>query len=255
MYVGSKLLLVVTTTDEDEDDNFNDGGPTWPGYQQPWQPPHRRLSNIKEYRKRHPKHINLYNLSKAANSSAVYKCVRSGTVPSFPICVYEPAEDKFISAALLSNGIWEPYMTRVLQAVLRKYPQASLVDIGANIGYFSFLAAKMGHDVVAIEPYYRNVLHFHHGVAAGGFLDRVALVYNAISNKHTTVTLKDNKDNKGGISVRIPDPQGNENRISTITLDDLLQVTSNPVAVIKLDIGNYLLFWCLTCRASSKSDD
>ncbi|XP_064643054.1 uncharacterized protein LOC135497200 [Lineus longissimus] len=239
MYVGSKLLLVVTSTDEDEDDSAYDESPTWSGLPYRWQPSYRRLSNIKEYRRRHPKHLHLYNLSKAANSSDVYKCVKSGTVPSFPICVYNPVEDKFISAALLSNGIWEPYMTRGLQAVLRKYPQATLIDIGANIGYFSFLAAKMGHDVVAIEPYNRSVLHFHRGAEVGGLTDRLTLVYNAISDKHTSVTLKDNNDNKGGISVRIPDSPSNKNRISTITLDDLLQVVDNHVAVIKLDIEGY----------------
>jgi len=46
-------------------------------------------------------------------------------------------------------GIWEPNLTRWIQE--RFSPGDTFIDVGANIGYFSLLAAKLGGKAVAIE--------------------------------------------------------------------------------------------------------
>src|ERR1019366_3290126 len=46
-------------------------------------------------------------------------------------------------------GIWEPNLTRWIQE--RLSPDDTFIDVGANIGYYSLLAAKLGSQVVAIE--------------------------------------------------------------------------------------------------------
>ena len=40
-------------------------------------------------------------------------------------------------------------------------------DTGANIGLYSLIAARMGHEVVAVEPYKQNLHHFHKAVQLG----------------------------------------------------------------------------------------
>ncbi len=55
----------------------------------------------------------------------------------------------FISGYLFKKGIWEPSITMQVQRELTKYPQAMFLNIGANIGYYSLLAASMGHHVIA----------------------------------------------------------------------------------------------------------
>ena len=55
----------------------------------------------------------------------------------------------FKSSALQTDGIWEPYITPILQMALNKYPESILIDVGANIGYYSLMAAKMGHTSIA----------------------------------------------------------------------------------------------------------
>ncbi|MGW6506030.1 FkbM family methyltransferase [Streptomyces niveus] len=57
-----------------------------------------------------------------------------------------------IQRYLYMFGVWEPHMTRWLQGRLR--PGDTFIDVGANIGYYSTLAAQLvgdGGRVVAIE--------------------------------------------------------------------------------------------------------
>ena len=97
--------------------------------------------------------------------------------------------------------------------------------------------------MVAIEPYMSNVHHFHAGVRHSHFQDRILLVRNAMSHRHGVVTMCDNSDNKGGISVLLPGQPsvqaatGVNKNVPTIIMDDLLQVVSTDIAIIKIDIG------------------
>ena len=65
----------------------------------------------------------------------------TSTLPNFIICVYTSNQDKFISAGLRSTGIWEPELTRLFIRALEILPHAVFLDIGANLGYYSLLAA------------------------------------------------------------------------------------------------------------------
>ena len=62
-------------------------------------------------------------------------------------------QDQFVSRRIREEGIWEPYETSLLLSMLR--PGDVFVDVGANIGYFSILAASVvgeGGAVFAFEP-------------------------------------------------------------------------------------------------------
>jgi len=59
-------------------------------------------------------------------------------------------KDRGIHADLFISGIREPHATRYLQEILR--PDWSVVDIGANIGYYALMEARKVKTVYAIEP-------------------------------------------------------------------------------------------------------
>ena len=59
---------------------------------------------------------------------------------------------KFVSGNLHTQGVWEPQITALLQKALRQDTTSTLVDVGAHVGYYSLLAAAMGHKVISIEP-------------------------------------------------------------------------------------------------------
>ncbi|MEM9254679.1 MAG: FkbM family methyltransferase [Pseudomonadota bacterium] len=62
-------------------------------------------------------------------------------------------EDRFVSAQLRREGLWEPYETSLLCQLLQ--PGDVFVDAGANIGYFSLIGAQrvgVAGAVFAFEP-------------------------------------------------------------------------------------------------------
>ena len=201
-------------------------------------PPQRKLTNI--YDKRgFLRNVHIYDLQQPLPQNRSFECVTSGTAPSFQICVYDPNVDKFISAALLSDGIWEPYITKIFQKALNKYPDSLVIDVGANIGYYTLLSAKMGHPVIAVEPLYENAIRFQKGVQLGQFRSNIYLAYNALSDRHENVSLTMNVDNQGGISVRRRISSDNKLTppVATATMDDLMGITDFSQAIIKIDIG------------------
>lgn len=52
--------------------------------------------------------------------------------------------------ALLTDGCYEPQMTRLVETVIS--PADVFLDVGANEGYFSLVAARLGARVLAVEP-------------------------------------------------------------------------------------------------------
>lgn len=62
-------------------------------------------------------------------------------------------QDRHVSRQLREQGVWEPYETALVMQLLK--PGHVFVDVGANIGYFSLLAAsRVGNagSVYAFEP-------------------------------------------------------------------------------------------------------
>ena len=45
--------------------------------------------------------------------------------------------------------MYEPGITYLIQQCLSNYPEALFMDLGANIGYYSLLAARSGHKTIA----------------------------------------------------------------------------------------------------------
>ena len=69
-------------------------------------------------------------------------------------------------------GCYEPHNTRLLRTVLR--PGDTFVDVGANIGYFSLLAAQLVGPkgaVYAFEPFAQNFADLEKNVERNGYLN------------------------------------------------------------------------------------
>lgn len=65
-----------------------------------------------------------------------------------------PPTFDFVKQEFEKSGVWEPKTTEYVEANL-KAGQAFL-DIGANVGYYSILASKLGAKVTAFEPSLNN---------------------------------------------------------------------------------------------------
>merc|ERR1711871_1665152 len=93
-----------------------------------------------------------------------------------------------------------------MQRVLHMRPGAAFVDIGANIGYFSFVAAAHGRDVVLFEPNPYNTELVNATVAANNWTSRVHVFQTAVAHEWQppacTNMTKSGKDNLGNLLIR-----------------------------------------------------
>jgi FkbM family methyltransferase len=110
-----------------------------------------------------------------------------------------------IQRYLYEFGVWEPHLTRWIQRALR--PGDAFIDVGANIGYYTLLAARaVGPEgrVVAIEPspQFRQVMTSAISSARHRNV-RVAGVAAAGVAKHETFWLED-PANLGGTTMIRP---------------------------------------------------
>ncbi len=206
----------------------------------------RKLSNIHDPRQR-SYHLRLFDLDKdVAENSHTIDCIMTQTSQPFHICIHPTYRDKYISLSLWESGVWEPYITPIIQRGLNKYPDAIFVDIGANIGYYTLMAAKMGHQVIAVEPAHDNFVRLHKGAQLNKLTHKIWAIFNAMSDSHENATLIENSENQGGIRVR-PISRSEAERIvgrgkghkviKTTTIDHLLELGDISQAILKIDIG------------------
>ena len=107
-------------------------------------------------------------------------------------------QDRHVSRRLREEGIWEPYETALLMSLLR--PGQVFVDVGANIGYFSLIAARLvgdGGAVYAFEPDPLNFRLLQASVASNGLTRRVHAVSAALAAKEGEGLLYLSADNLG----------------------------------------------------------
>lgn len=196
-------------------------------------------------------YIRIYNISESLLQDK-RGCITTQTKPSFIICTYDKNLDKFISNSLQSSGLWEPKMTKLFQEVLKQTGKVTVIDIGANIGYFSLLSAALGHYAIAIEPVERNVQKLAQATGLNNFQGKIVSLRNALSSERRQVRLSLPRDGNQGAAKVLTDEEllYNKNYItsSSIVLDDLHGLIHTRDVVIKIDIEGH------ECRILEKSD-
>lgn len=113
------------------------------------------------------------------------------------------------------------------------HPDWLVIDIGAQIGQYSLFAAKIVRDVVAIEPFFDNIIRFHKSVVSENLQGRIRLITNAISDQRNQIqSLQKIENNIGGQflvrsienqeSYSRQDREKNKYLVETIWLDDIM---------------------------------
>lgn len=134
-----------------------------------------------------------------------------------------------IQRSIYYLSVYEPAETRVLLDVLR--PGDTFLDIGANIGYFSMLAASRGARVYSWEPVPHVRERFTENRDLNGF--DISVFATALSNSSGTVEFQlPAPSNWGNGSIGVE--SGVVSRVPTERLDDALDLDS--VRLIKIDV-------------------
>jgi len=137
---------------------------------------------------------------------------------------------------LATHEIYEPLETALFKKEIKS--GQTVLDIGANIGYYTLIAAKLVGPrgrVYAFEPDPDNFSLLKKNFESNGYAN-VIPVNLAVSDTTKTARLFLNKTNKG--DHRLYDSQDNRSSISvqTIKLDDFFKKLDKKINFIKMDI-------------------
>lgn len=123
--------------------------------------------------------------------------------------MYVDTRDVSISSHLIMSGSWEPWITDVYTNVGgaqgRMMSGETFVDVGANCGWYSLLAASMGLTVHSYEPNPRLCELMRKTRSVNGFLDTWSIHECALSSAPGMTNLCFTHDNQGGAFVLDPD--------------------------------------------------
>jgi len=116
--------------------------------------------------------------------SPEFQIIVSETSPHFAVSVY--AEGDIVSNNIKKYGYWDGALTEIVEAILdsRKdlVDKQTIVDFGANVGWFSLLAASKGHHSIAIEPMESNRKAFNQSIALNHFNGMIELHAGALGD-------------------------------------------------------------------------
>jgi FkbM family methyltransferase len=124
--------------------------------------------------------------------------------------LYEPRERKLFCSAITPGG--------------------TVLDVGANIGIYTLLAAKRGVRVFAIEADPRNAARLRRHIELNGFSEKVTVIEMAASDQEKAATLHRNPSNSGASSIVLG---GGTIQVPVRTIDSL---NLPPIDLCKMDI-------------------
>lgn len=159
--------------------------------------------------------------------------------------LYVDCSDSVLAPWLLLDGLWETSVTTWFHQVVR--PGHNVVDVGANIGYFTVLGAKLagpGGRVVGFEASPRLHPIAARNLAANGMHDHAEVRHRAAWSEATELVLHLRRHFSGNSSFAAFDPEflrrlGDEAsepvRVQAAALDDELADLGH-VDVVKIDV-------------------
>jgi len=151
--------------------------------------------------------------------------------------MYADSRDISITPHLVADGFWESWITTFLCSVIR--PNWTIVDGGANFGYYTLLMADLvgpNGKVIAFEPNLITADLLRKNVACNGLRERCELYDKGLGDGKTGEMYLDyyeGYDNFGGVRLLQKSSDDGQNT-SVVTLDSV--VGDRHVDLVKLDI-------------------
>ena len=158
-------------------------------------------------------------------------------------CVDSPAgfrihvrpTDIAVGEAVFHGGLHEPNVTAVFERRLR--PRMRVIDIGANVGWFTLLAAsRVGPtgQVIAVEPDRGNAALLEASRRINGF-ENVLLLPVAAGRVSGAVAIFRAYSNAATAPLDTVDPLASE-IVPAIRLDDVIDAAGGPIGLVKADV-------------------
>lgn len=165
--------------------------------------------------------------------------------PEFGLDLKVKARD-VIGRHIYKYGAHDPVMTRFLKEVLELHPGDVVLDIGANIGWYSMILNSMapgGVDIFAFEPHPDNLALLRENISRNS-ASQVTVVPCAVSDHPGEEDLFVYGGANTGRHSLLPINDGERIKIRTVTLDDFWaeqELGERTPRFIKVDIEGYEL--------------
>ncbi|HEX9502952.1 MAG TPA: FkbM family methyltransferase [Patescibacteria group bacterium] len=142
-------------------------------------------------------------------------------------------KDPMVSGAITLN-VYENFEKEIFIQAIK--PDMTVIDIGANIGYYTLLAASRVKLVLGFEPDAMNYRLLTKNVVENN-CKNVSCYELAIADKEGPIFLFENPDNFGDRRIYSFDDSNSKAQVSAVTLDNFLdRINLNRVDFIKMDI-------------------
>jgi len=197
----------------------------------------KKLVNIlsgKGLGRKFPRLFGLYKL--------IYRMIRpKGIIPVYVLGnkMYINSQDEGCVSDLLIKGVYEKYETQLFKELIQ--PGMIVVDVGANIGYYTLIAAKLVRNkgrVYAFEPEPNNYKLLVKNIETNNYTNIIP-VPKAISHKEGKVKLFIDKVNLGlhSFSENNVLEKNGSIEVEMLTLDNFFEnvVKNNKIDLVKID--------------------
>ncbi len=151
--------------------------------------------------------------------------------------MYLRSSDRGFANHVMLDGFWEMWLTQFLAR--RVKPGMTVVDVGANFGYYTLLCAhavgESGH-IIAVEPNPNAVALLRETVLLNGYASRTRIVPHALGSAAGSAWLyaPDGEPKNAAIVAQPALPGGHTVEVSTLTLDEV--VLQHPkIDLVKID--------------------
>lgn len=152
------------------------------------------------------------------------------------VCGHKMFLDSQDSLNLSVNGIYEPTETELINREIR--PGDVVLDIGANIGYYTLQMAKLvgsSGKVYAFEPDPTNFEILLKNISLNEY-NNIVPINKAVSDKTGDALLFLNEENKGDHRLYSSQDSRSSKKVKTISIDDYFSKKKIKISFIKMDI-------------------
>lgn len=173
------------------------------------------------------RYIQFNLVSLLSNKSRVYNWVNglkfyaqkgdAGIVPNIYFKLFDYEDSMFVSSVITSKDVF--------------------VDVGANVGHFTLLAAKNEAKVFAFEPVKNTFKKLEKNIELNNLQDNVVLYNVGVGNKNEILNFVTNKDVMNSVAIEV---NSKSEQIQVVRLNDQLKGI-NPT-MLKIDVEGYEWF-------------
>ena len=158
--------------------------------------------------------------------------------------LFVDARDVSIAPHLILDGVWEEHTEAVLRTLVR--PGMTIVEIGANLGYFTLLMAQRAGSAGAVHAFECDpalAQLARDNLEVNGLSNVANLHEMAVSDREGAMRFFTAERHRGGGTLvgglaQIPELTAAERReieVRSITLDAFAATLSRPIDLIKID--------------------